>query len=117
MRKREVMEFRNFLKTLKPIHSSLEQATFCGSLIARFIEFNRNLRTWRALHRTTTEQERSCIFHKSGTEGESVKRGSNRTECRKSDEFILVKKGVKASGAKGLGRYRVIGELFSQIRG
>jgi hypothetical protein len=103
MRKREVIEIRNSSKKLKPIHCYLEQAAFCGSIIARFIEFNRNLRTWRALYRTTAEQERSCIFHKGGTEGESVKRGSNRMECRKSDELIVVKKGVKASGAKGLG--------------
>lgn len=38
-------------------------------------------------------------------------------EYRKSDELIVVKKGVKASGAKGLGLYWVIYEILSQIRG
>jgi hypothetical protein len=31
------------------------------------------------------------------------KGGSDRMEYRKSDEFIVAKKDVKASGAKGLG--------------
>jgi hypothetical protein len=38
-------------------------------------------------------------------------------EHRKSDEFVVVKKGVKASGAKGFGWYRVINELLSQMIG
>jgi hypothetical protein len=117
MRKREVIEFRKMFKELKLIQCNLEQAVVCESILARVTKFNRNRRTWRALHRTATEQERSCSLHESGTEGESVKRGSNRMECRKSDGFVVVKKGVKASGAKGLGRCRVISELFSQIKG
>lgn len=117
MRKREVIEFRKVITKLKPIRFHSEQATLFGSIYARSEEFNRNQRTWRVLHSATTEQERSCGLRASGIKGESVKRGSNVMEHRKSDELVVVKKGVKASGAKGFGWYRVIGELSSQIRG
>jgi hypothetical protein len=36
---------------------------------------------------------------------------------RKSGEFVVVKKDGKGPGAKGLGWYRVVRELLSQIRG
>jgi hypothetical protein len=117
MRKREVIEFRKPYIKLKPIHLPMEQAVLFRSLIARSEEFNRNLRTWRVLHSAITEQERSCVLHKSGTRGESAQGGSNRMGYRKSDVLVVAKKGVKASGAKGNGWYRVIGELSSQIRG
>ena len=117
MRKREVTEFRKPYIKLKPIRLPTEQAALLRSLFARSEEFNRNLRTWRVLHSATTEQERSCVFHVNGTRGESEQGGSNRMKHRKSDVLVVVKKGVKASGAKGNGWYRVIGELLSQIRG
>jgi len=117
MRKREVIESRKPYIKLKPIRFPTEQAAFSRSITVRSEEFNRDRRAWRVLHSTTAEQERSCVLHANGTKGESVKRGSDWTERRKSDELVVVKKGVKASGAKGLGWYRVINELLSQIRG
>jgi hypothetical protein len=67
MRKREVIEFRNTIKMLKPTRSPAEQAVFERSLKARPEEFNRNPRAQRALHSAIAEQERSCILHESGT--------------------------------------------------
>jgi len=117
MRKREVIEPRKVSTKLKPILSYRDQAAFSGSIFARSEEFNRGLRTWRVEHSTTTEQERSCILHENGTRRESAQVGSDRMGYRKSDELVVAKNGVKASGAKGLGRYRVINDLLSQIRG
>jgi hypothetical protein len=117
MRKCEVIEFRKSQIKLKPIRLSPEQATFFVSLIARPEEFNRNPRARRVLHSATTEQERSCILHENGTRGESGQGGSDRMGYRKSDEFVVVKKPGNAGGAKGLGWYRVISELLSQILG
>jgi hypothetical protein len=117
MRKREVIEFRNEIRKLEPIPFTREQAAFCRSISARHTESNRDQRAWRGLHSTATKQERSCVLRASGTKGESLKRGSDRKGYRKSDELIVVKKGVKASGAKELGWYRVINELLSQMIG
>jgi hypothetical protein len=117
MRKREVIEFRNEVKKLEPISFTREQAAICRSIIARHTEFNRDHRTRRVLHSAATKQERSCVLRAGGTKGESVKRGSDRRGYRKSDELVVVKKDVKASGAKGLGWYRVINELLSQMIG
>lgn len=117
MRKREVIEFRKPYIKLKPIQLPMEQAVFFKSIEARFGRFNRNLRAWRVLHNATTKQERSCVFRGIGTKGESVQGGSDRMEHRKSDESVVVKKGMKMFRAKGLELYRVIWELLSQIKG
>jgi hypothetical protein len=117
MRKREVIEFRKVTIKLRPIRCHLEQAILFRSISARSEKLNRNQRTRRVLHSTTTEQERSCVLHENGTRGKSLKRGFDRMEHRKSDEFVVAKKDVKAFGAKGLGRYRIVSELLSQIRG
>jgi hypothetical protein len=117
MRKREVIEPRKVSIKLKPIHSYWKQAAFYGSIIARSGEFNRDPRTWRVLHSATAEQERSCVLRESGMRRELPQGGSDRKGHRKSDEFVVVKKLMKVSGAKGLGWYRVVNDLLSQIIG
>lgn len=103
-----MIEPRNYYKDKEADTVMSVAGSIVISAMVRIIRLFRGPRAWRGGPRSDTgEQMRSCKFCRNGSMGTSIDnmRG-NQMVCRKSDQFIVPEKSVKADGGKGLAHSR-----------